>query len=32
MTGFIAQEMVPSGNTFQVKNIVDAGPLLPQSS
>jgi cytochrome c biogenesis protein len=27
MTGFIAQEMVPSGNTFQVKNIVDAGPL-----
>jgi cytochrome c biogenesis protein len=31
MTGFIAQEMVPSGNTFQVKNIVDAGPYaLPQ--
>ncbi len=31
MTGFMAQEMVPSGNTFQVKNIVDAGPLaLPQ--
>lgn len=27
MTGFIAQEMVPSGNTFQVKNIIDAGPL-----
>ncbi len=27
MTGFMAQEMVPSGNTFQVKNIVDAGPL-----
>jgi cytochrome c biogenesis protein len=27
LTGFIAQEMVPSGNTFQVKNIVDAGPL-----
>ena len=26
MTGFIAQEMVPSGNTFQVTNIVDAGP------
>ncbi|WP_341524552.1 cytochrome c biogenesis protein [Nostoc sp. UHCC 0302] len=26
MTGFIAQEMVPSGNTFQVKNIIDAGP------
>jgi cytochrome c biogenesis protein len=31
MTGFMAQEMVPSGNTFQVKNIVDAGPFaLPQ--
>ncbi len=27
MTGFIAQEMVPSGETFQVKNITDAGPL-----
>jgi cytochrome c biogenesis protein len=27
MTGFIAQEMVPSGATFQVKNILDAGPL-----
>ncbi|ABA23429.1 ResB-like protein [Trichormus variabilis ATCC 29413] len=27
MTGFIAQEMVPSGETFQVKNIIDAGPL-----
>ncbi|ARV59444.1 cytochrome C biogenesis protein CcsB [Nostocales cyanobacterium HT-58-2] len=27
MTGFVAQEMVPSGNTFQVKNIIDAGPL-----
>lgn len=27
MTGFIAQEMVPSGNTFQVKNIIDAGPF-----
>jgi cytochrome c biogenesis protein len=27
MTGFIAQEMVPSGDTFQVKNIIDAGPL-----
>jgi cytochrome c biogenesis protein len=26
MTGFIAQEMVPSGDTFQVKNIIDAGP------
>ena len=25
MTGFIAQEMVPSGSTFQIKNIVDAG-------
>ena len=27
MTGFIGQEMVPSGETFQVKNILDAGPL-----
>ncbi|WP_066423970.1 cytochrome c biogenesis protein [Anabaena sp. 4-3] len=27
MTGFIAQEMIPSGETFQVKNIIDAGPL-----
>lgn len=27
MTGFIAQEMVASGSTFQVKNIVDAGPF-----
>ncbi|MFM2302896.1 MAG: hypothetical protein RLZZ135_299 [Cyanobacteriota bacterium] len=27
LTGFVAQEMVPSGNTFQVKNILDAGPL-----
>ncbi len=26
MTGFVAQEMVPSGNSFQVKNIIDAGP------
>ncbi len=26
MTGFMAQEMVPSGETFQVKNIFDAGP------
>ncbi|MCA6588767.1 MAG: cytochrome c biogenesis protein [Pseudanabaena sp. M109S1SP1A06QC] len=25
MTGFIAQEMVPSGETFQVKNITEAG-------
>jgi cytochrome c biogenesis protein len=25
MTGFIAQEMVPAGETFQVKNILDAG-------
>ncbi|BAT51660.1 ResB-like protein [Nostoc sp. NIES-3756] len=29
MTGFVAQEMVPSGDTFQVKNIIDAGPLAP---
>ncbi|MEH2141951.1 cytochrome c biogenesis protein [Nostoc sp.] len=27
MTGFLAQEMVASGDTFQVRNIVDAGPL-----
>ncbi len=27
MTGFIGQEMIPSGDTFQVKNILDAGPL-----
>ncbi|MFB2919250.1 cytochrome c biogenesis protein [Aerosakkonema funiforme] len=27
MTGFMAQELVPSGGSFQVKNIVDAGPL-----
>ncbi|MEH2329380.1 cytochrome c biogenesis protein [Nostoc sp.] len=27
MTGFLAQEMVASGNTFQVTNIVDAGPI-----
>lgn len=26
MTGFFAQEMVPSGTTFQVHNIFDAGP------
>jgi len=26
MTGFIGQEMIPSGETFQVKNIIEAGP------
>jgi cytochrome c biogenesis protein len=26
MTGFFAQEMVPSGETFQIQNIFDAGP------
>jgi cytochrome c biogenesis protein len=26
LTGFVAQEMVPSGQTFQVQNILDAGP------
>lgn len=26
MTGFVAQEMVASGDTFTVKNIIDAGP------
>ncbi len=29
LTGFIAQEMVPSGATFQIKNIFDAGPFAP---
>ncbi|MCL6432965.1 MAG: cytochrome c biogenesis protein [Leptolyngbyaceae cyanobacterium HOT.MB2.61] len=27
LTGFIAQEMVPSGKIFQISNITDAGPL-----
>jgi len=27
MTGFAAQEMVPDGETFQVQNIIRAGPL-----
>lgn len=27
MTGFVAQEMIPSGNTFKIKNIIDAGPF-----
>jgi cytochrome c biogenesis protein len=27
LTGFIAQEMVSSGDTFQIKNITDAGPF-----
>jgi len=26
MTGFMAQEMVPSGETFQIRNILEAGP------
>ncbi|MEA5582127.1 cytochrome c biogenesis protein [Nodularia harveyana UHCC-0300] len=26
MTGFMAQEMISSGDTFQVENIIDAGP------
>lgn len=26
MTGFFAQELVPSGQTFQIRNIFDAGP------
>jgi cytochrome c biogenesis protein len=26
MTGFVAQELVPSGNTFKIDNITDAGP------
>ncbi|BAY49236.1 ResB family protein [Scytonema sp. HK-05] len=32
MTGFMAQEMVASGNTFQVKNIIDAGPWAARVS
>ncbi len=27
LTGFTAQEMIPSGQTFQISNITDAGPL-----
>lgn len=27
MTGFLAQEMIPSGQTFKIQNITDAGPL-----
>lgn len=27
MTGFMAQEMVPSGNVFGIQNIIDAGPF-----
>lgn len=27
LTGFMAQEMVPSGDTFRIENITDAGPL-----
>lgn len=34
MTGFVGQEMVPSGETFQVQNIVEAGqwsaPQIPK--
>jgi cytochrome c biogenesis protein len=26
MTGFFAQEIVPSGQVFQIRNIFDAGP------
>ncbi|MCU0523676.1 MAG: cytochrome c biogenesis protein [Elainella sp. Prado103] len=26
MTGFFAQEMIPSGETFQIRNVFDAGP------
>ena len=29
LTGFIAQEMVPSGETFQVENIFESGPFAP---
>ena len=27
LTGFLAQELVPAGETFQIKNILDAGPF-----
>jgi cytochrome c biogenesis protein len=27
LTGYMAQEMVPSGSTFTVNNVIDAGPL-----
>lgn len=27
MTGFVAQEMIPSGETFEIDNIINAGPL-----
>jgi len=27
LTGFMAQEMVPSGSIFKVRNIIDAGPF-----
>jgi cytochrome c biogenesis protein len=27
MTGFLAQEMIPSGSTFKVNNVIEAGPL-----
>jgi cytochrome c biogenesis protein len=30
MTGFVAQEMIASGSTFQVNNIIDAGPFASQ--
>jgi len=26
LTGFLAQEMVPSGEVFQIRNVLDAGP------
>ncbi|MDJ0588417.1 MAG: cytochrome c biogenesis protein [Pleurocapsa sp. MO_226.B13] len=26
-TGFFAQEMIPSGNTFKIQNIIELGPL-----
>ena len=32
MTGFVAQEMIPSVNTFQVKNIINAGPWAMKPS
>ena len=32
LTGFIAQEMVPSGETFKIENVFDAGPFAPSQA
>jgi cytochrome c biogenesis protein ResB len=31
MTGFVGQEMVPSGEDFKVQNIINAGPWAASS-